>query len=137
MLRNPTVPIGAITRFDATLFEGRWQTVRSGGGDWALAGFDVVGGMWRERDGAGDGRAGTVEPIGTGILRIAYDDGGTRDLWVLWIDPDHNTAALGDPEGRFGFVATRAGTRRGDQVRAAEQVLDFNGYRTETWATLQ
>ncbi len=74
-----------------------------------------------------------VEPIGTGILRIDYADGSTGDLWVLWVDPDHNTAALGDPEGQFGFVATRAGAVRSDQIRAAEQVLDFNGYRTETW----
>ncbi|MBY5932019.1 hypothetical protein KUV51_03320 [Tateyamaria omphalii] len=136
LLRNPTVPIGAITRFEFPRFDGRWQVVRSGAGDWPLVGFEVAGDAWRERSASGEGRAAVVTPVGTGILRLTYEDGDSRDLWVLWIDPDHNTAALGDPEGRFGFVATRDGTARADQIRAAEQVLDFNGYRTDTWASL-
>jgi len=131
LLRNPTAPIGAITRFDAAQFDGTWQVQRSAGGDWALARFVVSDRSTQWREGAG--RSGRLQALGPGILRLSYADGKQRDVWVLWIDPDHQTAALGDPEGRFGFVATRAGTARADQIRAAEQVLDFNGYRTETW----
>ncbi len=133
LLRNPTVPIGAISRFEPERFEGRWQ-VEAAAGDWALRGFDVAGGVWSENGGA---RTGQVAPLGRGIFQITYGDTATRDVWVVWVDPDHNTAALGDPEGSFGFVATRVGTRRADQIRAAEQVLDFNGYRTDTWGKVQ
>jgi len=131
LLRNPTVPIGAITRFDPVQFDGTWQVVRTAGGDWDVTRFTVSesGTAWAE------GQAtGRIVARGPGILQITFGDATARDLWVLWIDPDHNTAALGDPEGRFGFVATRVGTRRADQITAAEQVLDFNGYRTKSWA---
>lgn len=137
MLRNPTVPIGAISRFDAARFDGRWQVERAGAGAWALAGFEIANGRWQERSEMGATREAQVTPLGRGVLEITYGDGSKRDLWVVWIDPDHNTAALGDPDGRFGFVVTRVGKRRADQIRAAEQVLDFNGYRTEKWATVQ
>ncbi len=137
LLRNPTVPIGAISRFEEARFDGRWQVERAGAGEWALAGFEVAGGRWQELSATGATRDGRVKPLGRGILEITYEDTTTRDLWVVWIDPDHNTAALGNPDGRFGFVVTRVGKRRADQIRAAEQVLDFNGYRTETWATVQ
>ncbi|WP_415402350.1 hypothetical protein [Tateyamaria sp. SN3-11] len=134
LLRNPTVPIGAITRFEAARFDGRWNVRQSGGGAWDMRAFEVAGEStaWREQSGSA-ARTGTIVQRGPGILRIVYEGGDLRDLWVVWIDPDHQTAALGDPEGRFGFVVTRAGTARADQITAARQVLDFNGYRTETW----
>ncbi|MEL6450730.1 MAG: hypothetical protein AAFQ19_05675 [Pseudomonadota bacterium] len=130
-LRNPTVPIGAITRFDLGAFVGAWEVRESGGGAWALTRFDVSpdGTVWRE----GAEVMATVEPRAPGILRLRYADGVEREVWVVWIDPDHRTAALGDPDGAIGFVVTRPGPARADQVVAARQVLDFNGYRTETW----
>ncbi|GGX53293.1 hypothetical protein GCM10007385_21680 [Tateyamaria omphalii] len=133
MLRNPTVPIGAISRFEQARFDGHWQVERAGAGEWALAGFDIANGRWQERSETGAPRDGRVMPLGRGVLEITYDDRSKRDLWVVWIDPDHNTAALGDPDGRFGFVVTRVGKRWADQIRAAEQVLDFNGYRVADW----
>ncbi|MEL7131748.1 MAG: hypothetical protein AAGK77_04975 [Pseudomonadota bacterium] len=132
-LRDPTVSIGAISRFEQDRFAGRWQ-VEAAAGDWALRTFVAAGSGWSENGGA---QTGQVSLLGRGIFRIAYDDASTRDVWVVWIDPDHNTAALGDPDGQFGVVATRVGARRSDQIRAAEQVLDFNGYRTGTWARAQ
>lgn len=119
MLRNPTVPIGAISRFDVARFDGRWQVERAGAGEWSLAEFEVANGRWQERSGTGTTREAQVTPLGRGILQITYDDTTTRDLWVVWIDPDHNTAALGDPDGRFGFVVTRV--ENGVQIRSARQ----------------
>ena len=129
-LRDPAAPIGAIQRFDAAKFDGDWFVQSSAGGDWDVRGFTVSddGTRWREA-----GRAATVMARATGILRLTYADGTRRDLWVVWTDPDHHTVAIGNPEGDFGFIATRAGRFRADQVTAAAQVLDFNGYRTGEW----
>ncbi|MEX0369467.1 MAG: hypothetical protein AB3N09_02480 [Tateyamaria sp.] len=137
LLRNPTVPIGAITRFDPARFDGAWIVDSTAGGTWHMRSFRVSGSRWQEQVRTGATRTATTESLGPGVLRILYDDQSSRDVWVVWIDPDHQTAALGDPEGAFGFVATKAGKRRADQVRAAEQVLDFNGYRTDTWTSVQ
>ncbi|WP_299724626.1 lipocalin family protein [uncultured Tateyamaria sp.] len=130
LIRNPTVPIGAIQRFEAAKFDGDWRVHASAGGDWALREFTVSGSATAWREAAG---AATIAPRATGILQLTYDDGTQRDLWVVWTDPDHHTVALGNPEGDFGFIATRAGRFRADQVTAAGQVLDFNGYRTDAW----
>ena len=130
LMRNPTVPIGAIQRFESAKFDGDWRIYASAGGDWDLAAFAVSDDstQWREQ-----GRAATVTPRATGILQLTYSDGTQRDLWVVWTDPDHHTVALGNPEGDFGFIATKVGRFRADQVTAAGQVLDFNGYRTDEW----
>ncbi|MEL7091991.1 MAG: lipocalin [Pseudomonadota bacterium] len=131
-LRNPTVPIGAIQRFDLALFSGDWIVRESAGGDWPISAFTVGGTQWRERTGTAAATADITQRA-TGVLRLSYPDGGARDVWVLWIDPDHQTVALGSPDGAFGLIATRQGTQRADQIAAARNVLDFNGYRTDTW----
>ena len=137
LLRKPTVPIGAISRFQVGLFDGVWSVVRTAGGDWRVTKFRVAGPIWEERGTDVVPRTSRIAALGTGILRLDYGDGTQRDIWVLWTDPDHQTVAVGDPEGRFGFVAVRQGKRRADQIRAAEQVMDFNGYRTDTWTNVQ
>lgn len=144
LLRNPTVPIGAISRFDIERFDGNWRVFGTAEGDWALTGFsvDAKEQVWRERrivPVAGDINeeieiVGTFVLEGPGRLTVTTQNAPPRDIWVVWIDPDHNTAGLGTPDGRFGFTVLREGTYRSDQVAAAEDVLDFNGYRTEEWA---
>lgn len=135
-LRDRAVPIGAISRFEAMKFDGAWNVHSTAGGIWDLRDFAVAGGsaLWSEGQGA---RTAQVQQRATGILRLTYGGGVTRDLWVVWIDPDHNTVALGDPDGQFGHVATRVGKTRADQVTAALQVLAFNGYRTEEWKAVR
>ena len=134
LIRNPTVPIGAILRFDPAKFDGNWSVYSTAGGDWTLTGFTVAGRgtRWRE-----PGRRARITPRATGILQLTYAGGARRDLWVIWTDPDHHTVALGTPGGGFGFIATRAGRFRADQVAAAGRVLDFNGYRTAEWKVRQ
>ena len=127
--RNPTAQIGAISRFDLSAFAGTWQVRRSAGGAWLLKTFAVQGNQWTEM-GAG---SALITERATGRLTLAYDGGTARDLWVLWVDEGHDTVALGTPDGSFGFVAQRRGVTRTDQVRAAAQVMDFNGYRTQDW----
>ncbi|MEM6372171.1 MAG: hypothetical protein AAF727_05255 [Pseudomonadota bacterium] len=132
--RDQAVPIGAIQRFEPAKFDGRWVVQSALPGAWDVASFSVsdAGTTWREVGPQGAARA-DIAVRATGILRLDYDAAMTRDLWVVWMDPDHNTVALGNPAGDVGVIATRAGQARADQQRAAAQVLDFNGYRTETW----
>lgn len=48
--------------------------------------------------------------------------------WVLWADVGYRTLAIGTPSGRFGFILNRGGDLPADRLRAAREVLDWNGY---------
>jgi apolipoprotein D and lipocalin family protein len=48
--------------------------------------------------------------------------------WVIWADVGYRTLVIGTPSGRFGFVLNRGGELPQDRVRAAHEVLDWNGY---------
>lgn len=132
-LRNPTVPISAITRFDFAAFSGAWDVALTYGG-WHPFCFVVNARtqVWREGS-AEDIQWGRVSSEDTGRLTLRMQDGTTRALWILWVDEGHNTAAIGTPDGSFGFVAARRGMRRFDQTQAAEKVMVFNGYSETDW----
>jgi apolipoprotein D and lipocalin family protein len=67
--------------------------------------------------------AGRVTPAGPGRLSVP----GMADWWVIWVDADYRTLAIGTPDGRFGFVLDR-GKIGPDRMRAAAEIFDFNGY---------
>jgi apolipoprotein D and lipocalin family protein len=48
--------------------------------------------------------------------------------WVLWADVGYRTLAIGTPSGRFGFILNRGGDLPADRLRAAREVLEWNGY---------
>ena len=48
--------------------------------------------------------------------------------WVLWADVGYRTLAIGTPSGRFGFILNRGGDLPEDRLRAAREVLEWNGY---------
>ena len=48
--------------------------------------------------------------------------------WVLWVDEEYRTAVIGTPSGAFGAVINRTASIKPDRLRAAREVLDFNGY---------
>ncbi|WP_281983856.1 lipocalin family protein [Thalassorhabdomicrobium marinisediminis] len=49
-------------------------------------------------------------------------------LWVLWMDFDSRTAAVGTPDGRFGWIMDRAPTGGADRIAAAREIMDWFGY---------
>ena len=53
---------------------------------------------------------------------------GRARLWVLWVDDDFRTAAVGTPDGRFGWIMDRPGSASPDRTEAARRMLQFNGY---------
>jgi apolipoprotein D and lipocalin family protein len=48
--------------------------------------------------------------------------------WVLWADVGYRTLVIGTPSGGFGFILNRGGDLPSDRLRAAREVLAWNGY---------
>lgn len=53
---------------------------------------------------------------------------GGEVWWVLWADVGYRTLVIGTPSGQFGFILNRGGDLPADRMRAAREVLDWNGY---------
>ena len=68
---------------------------------------------------------GVMVPDGPGRFALP---GQTGPWWVLWADADYRTLVIGTPSGQFGFILNRDGTLPPDRMRAAREILDWNGY---------
>ncbi|MES2335878.1 MAG: lipocalin [Pseudomonadota bacterium] len=68
--------------------------------------------------------SGLARPTGPGRLAVVG-----QEWWILWVDSDYRTLAIGTPSGRFGVLLDRAAIP-GDRFNAAREVFDFNGYQT-------
>lgn len=73
---------------------------------------------------------GTAEIVGAGRLKVHFPSVpfGAADYWVLWTDADYDTAVVGAPNGRAGWILNRTPEIRADRLNAARDVLKFNGY---------
>lgn len=71
----------------------------------------------------------TLEQVAPGRFR---ETGGKvlrgANLWVLWMDADDRTAAIGTPDGTFGWIIDRNATGGGDRIRAAREIMEWRGY---------
>jgi apolipoprotein D and lipocalin family protein len=74
-----------------------------------------------------DGRA---DISGPGRLRLAGADpaGLGAEWWVLWVDDGYRTLVVGTPSGAFGMILNRTADLPPDRLRAAREVLEWNGY---------
>jgi apolipoprotein D and lipocalin family protein len=50
------------------------------------------------------------------------------EIWVLWMDFDDRTAAIGTPSGRFGWIMDKNTTGGGDRITAARDIMEWFGY---------
>lgn len=131
--RDTTALIGATSRFDLNRFAGAWTVREYFPTEHALTGFNVIPGAgdtftWTETidQSSGAEQSATLGTmIGQGRFTLDWDD---RTYWVLWVDEGFRTAVIGTPNGRFGFIADRSPTGGADRIRAAREILDFNGY---------
>jgi len=85
----------------------------------------------RNPDGTENSRiAGTAEIVGPGRLKVRFPSVPfvAADYWVLWTDEDYQTAVVGAPNGRAGWILNRTSDIRADRLNAAKDVLAFNGY---------
>lgn len=69
----------------------------------------------------------------TGATRAPLD----REWWVLWADVDLRTLVIGTPDGSFGFILNRGGPLPQDRLKAARDILDWNGYDTSRLMTFR
>jgi len=73
---------------------------------------------------------GTASITGPGRLEVLFQGVPfvKAPYWVLWVDEDYQTAVVGVPSGRAGWILNRTPTLRADRLQAAREILDFNGY---------
>jgi apolipoprotein D and lipocalin family protein len=133
--RNAGAPIWSAAAFEPGRVAGTWQQVAAfaaGPGGCAAGGLEIAAvpeGLAVKGGLCLDGQVQRIDTVartgGPGRLAVP----GQEDWWVLWVDTDYRTLAVGTPSGRFGFVLDR-GTLPGDRLTAAREVFDFNGYST-------
>lgn len=133
-LRNPSAPIWSIAQVDNSRLAGEWQQAAGfGAGSCQRGGLSIgrsAGQMTAQgaicQNGERVAISGPFQPTGPGRFRVAG-----QDWWVIWVDTDYRTVAVGTPDGRFGFLLNRGGALPNDRLRAAAEVFDFNGYKRE------
>ena len=73
--------------------------------------------------------AGRAEVVGPGRLEVRLEGVPfAADYWVLWVDDTYQTAVVGVPSGRAGWVLSREPDISPSRLQAAIDVLEFNGY---------
>ncbi|MEM9785554.1 MAG: lipocalin family protein [Pseudomonadota bacterium] len=85
----------------------------------------------RNADGTEKSRiSGTAEIVGPGRLKVRFPSVPfvAADYWVLWTDEDYQTAVVGAPNGRSGWILNRTPSIPPDWLQAAKDILAFNGY---------
>lgn len=141
--RDAAVPITSIVGLDAARYAGRWHEVArfpvvfqnqcAGAsvmdyaplGDGALS---VVNACATE-SGAVSRVEGVARPAGPGRFAVRFDGVPFEGpYWVLWVDEGYRTAVVGVPSGRAGWILNRDPVIPADRLRAAREVLDWNGY---------
>ncbi|SDW16670.1 lipocalin family protein [Litoreibacter albidus] len=136
--RDTNVAITSSTRFDAKRFAGDWTviesfeqtprevaisriTFRAEAGGYRYIPQAAISPLAQDAEGA-------VWPLlSVGQFGRLVPEAGDP-IWVIWVDEDHRTAALGTPSGRFGMIINRTKTLRSDRLNAAREILAFNGY---------
>lgn len=135
--RNNGHPIASAALFDAARFEGVWHVVAAYGPE---AGCGPLDEEW-QIDGPGrfvvrgtrctaSGVRGFAErAVMTGPGRALRGAGRDREeIWVMWVDADYRIAAIGTPNGQFGRILSRSAPPRADLLKAATEIMEFNGY---------
>ena len=134
-LRDPAAWISSAVLFDPARFAGEWHVAESGtpgcagaaqrwdwdGKAYRLSGVDCSGGKPAKLK-------GQAALTGPGARFTPNEAFGREPVWLLWVDQDYRVAVLGTPSGHFATVLSRGLPPRGDLLKAAREVLDFNGY---------
>lgn len=74
--------------------------------------------------------AGTADVVGPGRLKVQFASVPfiRADYWVLWVDDGYNTAVVGVPNGRAGWILARTPQITPHKRAEAENRLRAAGY---------
>lgn len=141
--RDQSVAMTSMAIFDPARYAGVWYEVASfptpfqAGCTNTRAEYAVAGpGRLSVRNvclknGEEDAIGGSAEVVGPGRLKVRLSGVPVAaDYWVLWVDADYRTAVVGTPSGRAGWILNRDPQIPADRLKAARDVLEFNGYDT-------
>lgn len=134
LLRDPKVPVRSIAGFDPARIRGEWVqaaalaapgtsctsgrlSIRPEGAALRMEGDLCLGGRMERI-------SSRATPSGPGRMQLS---GQSADWWVIWADWDMRTLVLADPKGSFAVILDR-GRISPDRMKAARDLLDFNGY---------
>lgn len=143
--RDPAVPIFSTAAFDPARLPGTWVQAAvflpPGGACRAGVARIAPGGAATLRLCLG-GRevtaAGQLVPVGPGRLVLRGAGGALAQVWwIVWVDADYRTLAIGTPSGDWGFILNRGGQLPEDRFNAAAAIFDFNGYDTARLSRLR
>ena len=138
--RDQSSAIGVTSRYDAAKFAGLWYVRAGFDPDIAKMAFRMIdtaegpkmrlGVFLCDAAGVCGDFSEDLEAVsqGKGRFRVSMPDGRTRDFWVLWVDEGFRTAVLGNKAGTFGWIIDRSTSGGADRIKAAREILDFNGY---------
>jgi len=144
--RDTSLPLSVTTRGNAQDMAGPWFVRAYTPGDRSVAmvnflpevdgapaveltreGCDLSGDCVAERE------LWRSTPLGQNRVRLTRTGTReTRELWVVWVDEGFRTAAVGTPDGSYGWILDRRPTGGEDRIRAASEILEFNGYDIRT-----
>lgn len=110
--RNPAAPISSQVNVTPARLAGKWVMRVTWPGAGAAPGRALVV------------DAGALRQTGPGRFRI----GDGPEWWVMWLDADNRTAAIGTPGGAFGWIMDRAPKGGADRIRAAKEIMQWMGY---------
>lgn len=139
--RDTDVPISSMATFEPAKYAGTWYEIasfpvpfQSGCRNTTATYTAAPDGTLNilnacDTDDGMDQIGGTARIDGPGRLKIRLDGVPfAADYWVLWVDTDYRTAVVGTPAGRSGWILNREPTIPADRLKAARDILAFNGY---------
>lgn len=139
--RDRAEPITSVANFDAQKYTGLWYEVAHFP-VWFQEGCTNTQAEYTTRDeGVLNVRnacfrdnelsviEGSARVVGPGRLKVRLGFAPfAGDYWVLWVDEDYQTAVVGVPSGRAGWILNRTPEISESRLDAAKAVLSFNGY---------
>lgn len=128
VFRDQSVPIYSNASFDAATLTGTWRQVATFGAACAPGAVTFAPGRIDGAlclNGAVRDVSGPLAVTGPARLQV-----GGQAWWILWIDYDRRSIAIGNPSGQVGFVLDRTGAIPPDRLTAASSIFDWNGYDT-------
>ncbi|MDW3223049.1 MAG: lipocalin family protein [Paracoccaceae bacterium] len=152
--RDTNLPITSQVDFDAERYLGRWyeiarfpvsfqQGCTATTADYGAIDDDTISvtNTCRQNTPKGALRSitGTAEIAGPGQLKVRFDNIPfiAAPYWVLWVDEGYETAVVGVPNGRAGWILARTRAIDDQRRERAEEVLSSNGYNTNLLIDVQ